>query len=123
MVVSDRVQEAIYAVGVEPRSIADPGNGNTIDTEESGYVELVTTGAETRILADPAFIGQQLDLFFKTDGGDCVVTTSSPMNQAANNTLTFADVGDHVRLVGHNNPTDGWEWRQVVNDGVALTTV
>ncbi len=122
-VVSERLRELIYALGVEPRSIADPGDAGTIDTEESGYVQLVTAGAETRTLADPAFIGQILDLFFITDGGDCVVTTSSPMNQTANNTITFADVGDHQRLVGGWNATDGWEWREIANDGAALTTV
>ena len=45
------------------------------------------------------------------------------MNQTGNNTLTFADIGDHVRLAGFNNATDGWEWREIANDGVALTTV
>ena len=121
MVVSDRVQETIYAVGVEPRSIADPGNSGTIDTAESGYVDLVSGGAETRTLADPAFIGQQLDLFVKADGGDITITASSLVNQAGNTTLVAADVGDHLRLVGHNNPTDGWEWRVVANDGWSLS--
>ena len=116
-------RESIYALGVEPRSIRDPGNGGTIDTTETGYVELVTTGAETRTLPDPQFKGQVLDLTFITDGGNCVVTTSSPMNQTANNTITFADIGDHQRLVGFWNSTDGWEWREIANDGAALTTV
>ena len=116
-------RESIYALGVEPRSIRDPGNAGTIDTTETGYVELVTTGAETRTLPDPQFKGQVLDLTFITDGGDCVVTTSSPMNQTANNTITFADIGDHQRLVGFWNSTDGWEWREIANDGAGLTTV
>lgn len=112
--------ENINALGVEPRAIEDPGDTETIDAEESGYVNLVSGGAETRTLADPAYIGQILDLFFYTDGGDCVITASSPVNQAGNTSLTFADVGDHLRLVGHYNPTDGWEWRVIANDGVAL---
>ena len=121
MVVSDRLRELIYVLGVEPRSIADPGDTNTIDTEESGYVELVSGGVETRTLADPAFIGQILDLFFKTDGGDITITASSPVNQAGNTSLVCSDVGEHLRLVGHNNPTDGWEWRVIANDGFVLT--
>jgi hypothetical protein len=120
-VVSDRVREQIYAAGVEPRSIADPGDTNTLDTEESGYVEFVTGGAETRTLADPAFIGQILDLFFRTDGGDLTITASSQVNQATNTSLVAQDVGDHLRLVGHYNPTDGWEWRVLANDGWTLS--
>lgn len=114
-------QELIYALGVEPRSIDDPGDTNTIEGNQAGYVELVTTGAEVRTLADPSFRGQVIDLTFITDGGDCVVTASSPINQTGNTIMTFADIGDHVRLVGFNNATDGWEWRVVANDGAALS--
>ena len=115
--------ELIYVFGIEPREIADRGDGDLIPVNQAGYVELATAGAETRTLGDPTFRGQTIDLTFVTDGGNCVVTTASPMNQTGNNTLTFADIGDHVRLVGFNNATDGWEWRVVANDGVALTTV
>ena len=117
-------RELINVLGVEPRELADQGNGGKLAAgSQAGYVELVTAGAETRTLPDPTFPGQQIDLVFISDGGDCVVTSDSPINQAGNNTMTFADIGDHVRLVGFWNATDGWEWRQVANDGVALTTV
>ena len=115
--------ELIYVFGIEPREIVDRGDGDLVPITQAGYVELATAGVETRTLGDPTFRGQTIDLVFVTDGGNCVVTTASPVNQAGNNTLTFADIGDHVRLVGFNNPTDGWEWRVVANDGVALTTV
>ncbi len=115
--------EDIHSRGVEPWVIPDPGDGGTIDTLRSGYLELTTAGAETRTLGDPTFRGQVIDILFIVDGGDCVVTTSSPMNQTGNNTITFADVGDHQRLVGHYNATDGWEWREIANDGAALSTV
>jgi len=85
-------------------------------------VPLVSGGAETRTLADAKGPGLTLDLYFKTDGGDCVVTTASPCNQADNNTLTFADVGDHLRLASIEDGSD-FEWRIVANDGVALSTV
>lgn len=115
--------EDIYALGVRPERILDPGNGGTIDVSRSGYLELTSGGAETRVLPDPTFRGQQLDIVFVTDGGDCVVTASSPVNQTGNNTITFSDVGEHTRLVGAYNATDGYEWKTVCNDGAALTTV
>ena len=116
--------ESIFAIGVEPVIIRDPGNGGAIDVSTSGYVELTTAGAETRTLADPKFRGQILDLVMVVDAtGDCVVTAASPVNQTGNNTLTFADIGDHVRLVGAYNATDGWEWKTIANDGAAATTV
>lgn len=115
--------EDIYALGVEPQTIPDPGNAGTFDVSRSGYCELTSAAAETRTLPDPTFRGQILDLVFITDGGDCVVTASSPVNQTGNNTITFTDVGEHTRLVGAWNATDGWEWKTIVNDGAALTTV
>lgn len=115
--------EEIDARGVAPVLIADPGNAGTIDVSRSGYIELVTAGAETRTLPDPTFRGQILDIVFITDVGDCVITASSAVNQTGNNTITFTDVGEHTRLVGAWNATDGWEWKTIVNDGAALTTV
>lgn len=115
--------EEIDARGVQPNTIGDPGNGGAIDVSRSGYVELTTTGAQTRTLARPTYRGQILDLVFVVDAGDCVVTASAPVNQTGNNTITFTDVGEHTRLVGAWNATDGWEWKTVCNDGAALTTV
>ena len=112
--------ENILTRGVEPRQIDDPGSAGTISTNQPGYVLLVSAGAEARTLSDPVYIGQVLDLFFYTDGGALTATASSPINQTGNTTMLFEDVGDHLRLVGHYNPTDGWEWRVIVNDGVTL---
>jgi hypothetical protein len=85
-------------------------------------VELTSGGGgETRSLADPQFRGQVMDLTFISDGSDCVVTAASPLNQAGNTIMTFADIGDHVRVVAFYNATDGWEWRQIANDGAALS--
>ena len=114
-------RESIYALGVEPRSIRDPGSAGTIDTTETGYVELTSGGAEARTLPDPQFKGQTIDLVFISDGGDLTITSSSPVNQAGNTTLVAADIGDHLRLVGFFNATDDWEWRVVANDGWALS--
>lgn len=102
-------------------TIADPGDAGAIPVNRSGYVPLVSAGAETRTLADPTFIGQQLLLSFKADGGDIVITAASPVNQTGNTVLTFADIGDMLQLIGCADGAD-IEWRVVANDGVALST-
>ena len=120
-----------YDRAVEPRQLADPGEAGHIAAVTESYVLLVTSLAgpgETRTLGDPLYEGQVLDLFFETDGGDCVITADSPVNQAGNNTLTFADAGDHLRLVGGRAGGGEREWRVRAdgtpgNDGVALSTV
>ena len=106
--------------GLKP--IADPGNGNAISVALSGVVPIVTVGVETRTIADPAVVGQEMIIGFKTDGGNCVITTASPVNQTGNNTLTGEDVGDYIHLVAIEDGAD-IEWRIVANDGWALSTV
>ena len=103
-----------------PRLIADPGNGGAIPVIVSGFVALVTSGAETRTMADASRAGLTIDLYFKTDANDCVVTAASPVNQTGNTIMTFADVGDHIRLASIEDGSD-FEWRVVANDGVALS--
>ena len=71
-------------------------------------------------MADATHAGQTMDLYFKTDGGDCVVTAASPVNQTGNTIMTFADVGDHLRLASIEDGSD-FEWRIVANDGIALS--
>lgn len=103
-------------------AIADPGDGNDIDVTRSGTCPLVTAGAETRGLPDPTFAGQHIALGFKTDGGDCVVTAATAINQAGNNTLTFADAGD-IWVAVAIDVGGNLLWREIANDGVALSTV
>ena len=102
--------------------IADPGDAGAIPVTVSGVCALTTAGAETRTIAAPAFVGQQLVICLDTDGGDAVVTVASLVNQTGNNTLTFADAGDVISLVAI---TVGGvkKWRVTANDGVALSTV
>jgi hypothetical protein len=116
--------EEIGCREVEPYLIPDPGDAGAISVARGGYCELTTTGAETRTLADPVYKGQTIDLVFITDGGDCVITAASAINQAGNTIMTFADVGDHIRLIGAWNATDGFEWKTVAagtDNGVALS--
>ena len=113
--------EEILSRGVEPYKIPDPGDAGAVQVNQPGFCELTTAGAETRTMADPVFRGQIIDYTFIVDVNDCVITAASPINQSANTIMTFADIGDHIRLIGFYNATDGWEWRVVANDGVALS--
>ncbi len=102
--------------------LADPGNAGAIPVTASGHVEIVTTGAQTRTLAAPTFIGQMLVLSMKTDGGDCVITCATTVNQTANNTITLNDAGDCVTLIAKSNGAN-IRWSVLANDGAALSTV
>lgn len=103
-------------------AIADPGNGGAIPVTASGYVPIVTAGSETRTLAAPSFVGQELLLYVKTDGGTCVITVASAINQTGNNTITTAEVRDVIRLVAIESGSSK-VWHVVSNDGAALSTV
>jgi hypothetical protein len=121
MPVGNRPQlEEISARALEPVAIADPGNGGAIPVNRSGYVLIETTGAETRTLAIPTFIGQELMLNMKTDGGDCVVTVAAAMNAAGNTTITLDDVRDCIILRGRMGAAAALFWMPVVNDGCSL---
>jgi len=102
--------------------IADPGNAGAVPITDSGHVDIVTAGAETRTIAAPTDIGQSLLLSMKTDGGDCVVTVATGINQAGNNTITLNDAGDSILLVAVASGTNK-RWRVAYNDGCTLSTV
>jgi len=105
-------------------AIADPGDAEAIPLTASGTVAIVTTeaGGETRSLAAPSFVGQELLLYMKTDGGDAVITCATGVNQTGNNTITMNDAGDTLRLVAIEVGSNK-RWRVVVNDGCTLATV
>jgi len=102
--------------------ITDPGDAGEIPVTDSGHCDLVTAAAETRTLAAPTYAGQMLLLSLKTDGGDCVITCATMVNQTGNNTITLGDAGDAVLLVGKVNASNK-RWSVVSNDGAALSTV
>lgn len=102
--------------------IADPGNAGAIPVKNSGSVQLVTAGAETRTLAVPTYVGQQMAISMKTDGGDAVVTVAAAINATGNNTVTFNDAGDTIVLLGIENGANK-RWKIIANDGAALSTV
>ena len=103
-------------------AIADPGDAEAIPVTASGSVAIETAGAETRTLAAPSFVGQELLVYMKTDGGDGVITCATGVNQTGNNTITMNDAGDVVRLAAVESGAN-LRWRVVVNDGCTLATV
>jgi hypothetical protein len=105
-------------------SIKDPGDNGAIRVPHGGHLicYMTTGGADTRTMGAPRWPGQCATLNLNVDGGDAVVTISSTVNQTGNNTLTFADAGDHIKLEGVLK-TGALQWRVVANDGVALSTV
>ncbi len=114
--VTNTIHNALTAV------IEDPGAAGAIPVADSGHVDIVTAAAETRTLAAPASIGELLLLSMKTDGGNCVITCATGLNQAGNNTITMDDAGDSILLVGIASGANK-RWRVVYNDGCTLTTV
>jgi predicted RecA/RadA family phage recombinase len=102
--------------------LADPGAAGAIPVTDSGHCDLVTTGAETRTLAAPTYLGQLLLVSLKTDGGNCVITCATTVNQTGNNTITLDDAGDAILLVAKANGANK-RWSVVSNDGCTLSTV
>jgi len=102
--------------------LTDPGAAGAIPVTDSGHCDLVTTGAETRTLAAPTYLGQLLLVSLKTDGGNCVITCATTVNQTGNNTITLDDAGDAILLVAKANGANK-RWSVVSNDGCTLSTV
>jgi len=102
--------------------LTDPGSAGAIPVTDSGHCDLVTTGAQTRTLAAPTYLGQMLLLSLKTDGGNCVITCATTVNQTGNNTITLDDAGDAILLVAKANGANK-RWSVVSNDGCTLSTV
>jgi predicted RecA/RadA family phage recombinase len=100
--------------------INDPGDGGAIPVTVSGVCAITSAGAETRTLAAPTVIGQQIALIDDTHVGNIVVTAASPINQAGNTIMTFGAAADMIVLTAM---TIGGTlaWRVTANDGVALS--
>lgn len=103
-------------------AVTDPGNAGAITATRSAQVAITTAAAETRTLASPAVVGLELALSLDVDGGDCVVTVATAVNQAGNNTLTLNDAGD-VIVLKSVQVGGAARWRVASNDGVGLSTV
>lgn len=102
--------------------IADPGDEGAIPVTASGYCPIVTAGAETRTLAAPTFIGQQLLLYMKTDAGDCVITCATTLNETGDNTITFENTGEAVQFTAVEEGAN-LRWRCAIDPASLLSTV
>ena len=108
---------------IDPVDYIDPGASGAIPVNRgSGSIALVTAGAETRTLAAPGYIGQELMLYCKTYVGDCVVTCATTVNEAGDNTITFTATGQACRLYAVEEGSN-LRWRLASVDGAALSTV
>lgn len=97
--------------------MADPGNTKTIlVTQDLQICEMVSTGTETRTLANPTKAGIRFVLRMLTDGGDITVTAANGLNVTGNTSAVFADVGDLLSLVSVSHTT-GYRWQIEVNVG------
>jgi predicted RecA/RadA family phage recombinase len=103
-------------------AIADPGNAGAIPVTDSGYVPIVTAGAETRTLAAPLFVGEQLLLSLAVHGGTVVITCATFVNITGNNTITMAAAGDSIMLTAIAVGATV-RWRVTYLDGATLSTV
>lgn len=116
------------ANGTAVEQLADPGTGAAIPVDKSYSISFVTGAAgQTNSLAAPSFVGQQMLLALVTDGGgDRVVTVAGAigfrLNQTGNNTITFNDAGDNVKLLAVYTGTT-LTWEIVSNDDCVLSTV
>ena len=115
---------ALNTALVLENDIADPGDATAIPVTASGSISLVTGGAETRTLADPpaGSIGREIALSLDTDGGDCVITSASAVNQTGDNTLLFDAVGETV-VVKAIEIAGAPKWRIIGIDGATPSTV
>jgi len=116
---------AIFKEYGSDHEFTDPGDAAAIVPDRQRAVcPMVSTvsAGETNTLPDPEFMGQELTICFKTDGGDRVITAATGVNQTGNNTLTFADAGDMIALRAIQSGSSV-VWRVMSNDGVALSTV
>jgi len=103
--------------------VADPGDAGAIPVDASADISVSTaSGAgETNTMAVPAALGLTIHIAMDVDDGfDRVITVASPVNQAGNTVLTFADAGDSIVLMSVKKGAV-FGWVILVNDGVALS--
>lgn len=101
-------------------TITDPGNAGAIPVTVNGVCAMTSAGAETRTLAIPTFMGQELSLICDTYVGNIVVTSAQAINQAGNTIMTFGVVNDNITLKAMTIG-GALRWRVIANDGVALS--
>ena len=81
-------------------------------------------GSQALILGVPSVPGQELLIYMKAHGGDCVISSGTsfahrPIDQSGHWQITLDDEGDSVRLVAIEIGAN-LRWRLVYNDGCTL---
>ena len=99
--------------------LKDPGDGGKLPVSKHGLVEIVTSGAETRTLADPKVAGVRLGIIFRYDGGNCVISCASAINSVGHDTITLDSEGDFVELFSVKTDSQ-YYWRQIANVGANI---
>ena len=115
---SDEVCDKLDAadLGGLANEITDPGDAGAIPVATSGIVNVVSAGAETRTLANPAAAGLVLGINFLTDGGDVTITAASAYNAAGNTSIVFQAVGEYILLQSRKFST-GYRWLAIASNG------
>lgn len=110
-----RILQDLY---YSPLNIPDPGDTKTINVSKNGAIcSLVTTGTQTRTLAQPSKAGIHCTLCLATDGGDCTLTVTGGYNQDGSTSIVFGDAGDFVNFVSIKVGSSFY-WRVLKADGV-----
>lgn len=101
--------------GVRPPAIIpDPGDAGAINPI-SGSCAIVSAGAETRSLAIPTRLNEELTIFFQTDGGDVTITVDTSIDLAGEDTITLSAAGESITLRSAWNGS-AFCWRVAWND-------
>lgn len=97
-------------------ALVDPGDAGQLPIDRSGHVPVVTAAAETRTVAAPSFIGQELLIYMKTDAGDCVITFAAAYNELGTTIYTLSEVGQFIKLSAVESGS-AIVWRSVAQAG------
>ncbi len=101
-------------------AIGDPGTGEAIPVDASGYVAITTAAAETNTLAAPTFVGQEMLIYCAVYAvGDRVITCATLLNENGDDTITLQAIGETVLLVAIEEVVGTFRWRVVFQDPTA----
>jgi len=103
--------------------LADPGDGGTITvTQDLQICEMVSTGADTRTLANPTKPGLRVVLRHLTDGGAITITAENGLNVALETEATMSEAGDLLSLISVTKSTGVYRWEILVNTATVVSS-
>lgn len=106
------------------REKADPGNAGSIVVDRSPcVVRLTSAAAETRTLARPTKVGDEVRLHFYSDGGDITLTVTGNYDEGGTSTMTFTEVGQFAEFVAFWDGTN-YFWRlRASSEGISTNVI